>query len=138
MMQTLDMRFIRYLNLFSKVTGVRSKNCFVYNNFLVFAVPSFSVSKAIGPEGRNVRKLVDIMQKKVKIISLPESIEDAEKFISEIIKPIQFKSLEINGDEIIISGSRQTKATIIGRNKVRLLELKKVVEEFFGKKLRVA
>jgi len=133
----LDMRFIRYLNLFGKITGVQTKNCFMYNNFVIFAVPGELISKAIGKDGKNVKKLVPIIGKKIKIIALPGSIEDAEKFISQIVAPSTFKSLEITENEIIISGSTQDKAALIGRNKVRLLELKKIIQSFFGKELKI-
>lgn len=137
MIQTLDMKFIRYLNLFGKITGVRIKNCFFYNNYIVFAVPPILVSKVIGPQGSNIKKLAIILQRKIKIVALPASIEEAERFISDIVAPVEFKTLEITENEIIITAPRQSKASLIGRNKVRLEELKKIVEEFFGKKLRI-
>ncbi len=137
MKQTLDMRFIRYLNLFERVMGVRSKNCFFYNNYVIFAVPSSLVSKAIGEKGKNVKKLMPILGKKIKIVALPKSIEDTERFISEIVGPVQFKNLEITQKEIIISASKQSKAALIGRNKVRFNELKKIINEFFGKDLKI-
>ena len=136
-MQTLDMRFIRYLNLFDKITGVKSKNCFFYNNFLMFSIPDNLVSKAIGKKGGNVKKLSSIINKKIKIIALPDNVGETERFVSEIIAPVHFKNLEITHDEIIITASKQDKAAIIGRNKVRLSELKKIIEENFGKKLRI-
>ena len=135
--QILDMRFIRYLNLFSKLTKVRSKNCFFYNQFLIFAVPPALVSKSIGEQGKNVKKLSEIIGKRIKVVALPGSLEDAESFISNIVSPVQFKSLEISKDEIIITASRQSKAALIGRNKIRLQELAKIVKEFFGKNLKI-
>ena len=137
MKQTLDMRLIRYLNLFERVMGVRSKNCFFYNNYVVFAVPSSLVSKAIGEKGKNVKKLIPLLGKKIKIVSLPKNIEDAERFISEIVEPVQFKNLEVTQKEIIITAGKQSKAALIGRNKIRFKELKKVVNEFFGKDLKI-
>jgi len=136
-LQTLDMRFIRYLNLFEKITRISTRYCFFYNNCIVFAVPRKLISKAVGEAGRNVRRLSEIIGRKVKIIATPENIADAGKFISDIISPIMFKTLEITEKEIIISGNKQSKATMIGRNKVRLIELEKIVKEFFGKELKI-
>ena len=34
-MKVLDLKFIRYANLFNKVTRIRSKHCFEYNNSIV-------------------------------------------------------------------------------------------------------
>lgn len=137
MIQTIDMRFIRYLNLFEKITKVRTNNCFFYNNCIYFAVPSALVSKAIGEHGRNVRNLLEILRKKIKIVALPKNLGDAERFVSDVVAPNEFKNLEICNDEIIISASMQNKAILIGRNKVRLEELKKIIQEFFGKQLKI-
>ena len=136
-MQTLDMTFIRYLNLFDKITRVRCKNCFTYNNFLIFAVPSAFISKAIGKEGRNVKRMSQMIHKKIKIVALPENIEESEKFITAVVAPYKFRKLEVVGDELVLDSSKQDKAGLIGRNKVRFLELKKIVEDIFGKKLRI-
>ena len=136
-MTTLDMCSIRQLNLFERITGVRTKTCFSYNNAVIFAVPFAFVSKAIGREGKNVKKLVSIIGKKIKIVSLPRGIGDARKFISDIVAPNTFRNLEINDKEIIISASMQSKASLIGRNKARLQELEKIVREVFGAGLRV-
>jgi len=128
---------MRYLNLFEKITNVRTKNCFFYNNQIIFAVHPALISKVIGEQGRNVKQLVSILGKKIKIVALPKNIQEAEKFISDVVSPITFKTLEITEKEIIISASKDTKASLIGRNKVRLEELKKIVEEYFGKGLRI-
>ena len=55
MTNVLDMDFIRYLNLFEKISRVRTNHCFRYNNNIVFAVPKNVFSKAIGKDGRNIR-----------------------------------------------------------------------------------
>lgn len=135
--QTIDMRCMRYLNLFEGITKVRTKNCFQYNNCLIFAVPQEFVSRAIGEQGRNVKKLVSILGKKIKIIAFPNTREGIWKFISDVVSPIEFKGLEVTQNEVIINAPRQSKASLIGRNKTRLMELKKIVEECFGKDLRI-
>ena len=136
-MKTLDMRFIRYLNLFERITRVRTKNCFFYNNLIVFAVPRANVSRAIGREGRNVKRISEIIKKRIKIVVLPHNINDAEEFLSEVVEPVAFKNIEINGDEIIINAGRQSKAALIGRDKVRLKEMKDIVKEYFNKSVRI-
>jgi len=137
MKQTIDMRCMRYLNLFSRVTGVSTKNCFSYNNYIIFAVPSNLVSRVIGENGKNAKELSSILAKKIKIVSQPSGLWEARKFISDIVSPLSFKNLEIAGNEIIITANKDNKAALIGRNKVRLEELKKIVEECFGKGLRI-
>ena len=134
-MKTLDMRFIRYLNLFEKITRVTTKNCFEYNNAIVFAVHPSLISRAIGEQGNNVKEMSEILGKKIKVISLP--FRGIENFIADIVSPIKFKSIEISGKEIIINAGKQSKAALIGRNKIRLEELNNVAKEYFDKEIRI-
>jgi len=134
-MKTLDMRFIRYLNLFEKITRVTTKNCFEYNNAIVFAVHPSLISRAIGEQGNNVKEMSEILGKKIKVISLP--FRGIENFIADIVSPIKFKSIEVLGREIIINAGKQSKAALIGRNKIRLEELNNVAKEYFEKEIKI-
>lgn len=135
-MRTLDMTCIRHLNLFEKVTGIRTQSCFIYNNFIIFAVPASFISRAIGEEGNNVKRLSMMLRKKIKIIALPRENEYT-KFILDLISPLTIDEVQVTPDEVIVSGSRQSKAVLIGRNKVRYMELKKIVEDVFNKQLKI-
>lgn len=159
-MKTLNMQFIRYLNLFEGVTGIRTRSCFPYNNMIVFAVKKNQVSKAIGSQGENVRRISDTIKKRVKIVSLPEPSKFSQnknfdghqefekpripetgesifRFFSDIVSPITFKSLDVN-DEIVMNAGSQNKAALIGRNKARLKEMQSVAKEYFNKDFRIA
>lgn len=135
--QTLDINCIRYLNLFEKITGVRTNRCFFYNRALVFAIPEYKMPNAIGEQGHNIRKLSTILGKRIKVVPMPRGIGEAGKFITHIISPISIKNIEIHPEEIVVNAG-QNKATLFGRDKVRYLELKKIIEESFGKGLRIA
>lgn len=128
---------MRYINLLDRVSHVKTMRCFVYNNTIIFAVPESLVSKAIGEKGRNVRIIQETLGKRVKIIFYPESIKDAEKFLHQIVEPVQFRSIQINDNEIVIDAPGQSKAVLIGRNKMRLLELAEIVHNSFGKELKI-
>ena len=76
--------------------------------------------------------------KKIKIIAKPNNIEDARKFIGAIISPFTFKNIEFNGNEIVITAGMQSKAALIGRNRIREQELESVLQKFFGvEKVRI-
>lgn len=137
MVNTLDMQNIRHLNLFGKITGVNTRFCFMYNNFIIFCVPRILISKAVGEQGRNVKKMNEILRRKIKIIQKPRGISDAKNFIGDVVSPVQFKDIEVADDEITITAGNQSKAALIGRNKRRLLEMQKIVKNFFGKEYRV-
>ncbi len=139
MTRTIDMQDIMYLNLFSKITQVSADFCFKYNNNLMFCVDKRDLNRALGREGENLKKLSEKMNKRIRIIAKPRGIEEARSFISLVISPVQFKDLQITNNEIIVhSGGKQIKATLLGRNKIRYEEMKKVVKGFFGREYRVA
>ena len=85
----LDMQFIRYANLFGKITKIRTNHCFFYNNAIVFAVPRKLVARAIGPENSNLKRLNQALGKKVKIVAIPNGREDIENFVSVITYPVK-------------------------------------------------
>ena len=131
------MQDMRYLNLFSKVTRVSTIICFKYNNNLVFCVPQNLISRAIGQNGKNVKEIYAIIGKRVKIIPMPYGIQDAKSFIENIVSPVTFKDIQINENEIIVDAGSQSKAALIGRNKRRLLEMQKIVKDFFGREFKI-
>ncbi len=137
MINTINMQDMRYLNLFGKITRVNTRHCFKYNEFIFFSVPKNLVSKAIGEGGKNVRKMSEILGRKIRVIASPESTLGARKFITEITSPVAFKDFEIKGNEIIITAGMQSKAALLGRNKRRLIEMQKIASDFFGKELRI-
>ena len=139
MVETINMQEMRYLNLFQTTTHIATRHTFIYNNTLFFCVPKIMISKAIGEGAKNIRRIGEILQKKVKVIASPRGEEDARVFIQAIINPNAFKDLEIRGNELILTaGGTQNKAALIGRNKRRLLGMQKIVQDYFRKDLRIA
>ena len=137
MPSTINMQDMRYLNLFEKMTGVRTRYCFKYNEFIVFCVPRHLVSAAIGEEGRNVKRMSEILRKRIKVIPVPEGIYHIRQFIEAIVSPVKFRDLNIRDNEIILTAGSQSKAALIGRNKRRLLEMQKIMKDYFSKDFRI-
>jgi len=137
-MVIISMQTIRYINLLDKTARVKTRKCFVYNNKIFFAVDRRLVSKAIGPAAANIKKMQENLGKKVKIIKEAEGIKDAKRFIEDIVEPVKFKALEIKDDGMVITaGNNQNKASLIGRNKRRYEELRKIVQDFFDMELKI-
>lgn len=132
MVKTLNMQFIRYANLFGKITNIKTNHCFEYNNMIVFAVPRVFVRDAIGFNNCNLKRLSEILRKKIKIVAVPNGKEDIENFVSVIVSPIKIKAIDIKDNEAIINANIQSKASLIGRNKVRLNEMQNILEQYFG------
>ena len=137
------MQDMRHLNLFEKITRVNTRYCFKYNEAIVFCVPMRFVSQAVGKGGENIKKMNEILRKRIKVIPKPRGIQDAKKFIEAIVSPVRFNELEVKDDtlkgtsEIILTAGSHSKAALIGRNKRRLIEMQGIVRDFFGREFRI-
>jgi NusA-like KH domain protein len=130
---TIDMRIMRYINLFGRISNVATKYCFVYNNVIVFVVPGRKVSKAIGKGGSKIKRLGRTLGKRIKVIAAPDIKEegDMKKFVESLVSPVSFKKIEFKGNAIEISAGKQDKAALIGRNRIREKELERILKNFF-------
>ncbi|MFH1787507.1 MAG: hypothetical protein ABH811_01835 [archaeon] len=137
MVNTINMQDMRYLNLFNKITKVRTHFCFKYNETIIFCVPKKFVSMSVGKQGLNIRKMSEIFGKKVRVIPSPKSIKDAKDFIETIVSPVTFRDLEVTDEEIILNAGNQSKAALIGRNKRRFLEMQKIIQDYFKRDFRI-
>ena len=136
--RSLDMKFIRYANIFGRVTQIRTNHCFEYNNTIIFVVPREFVMRAIGENNRNLESLSQIIGKRIKVVATPVGKEDIKNFVSMITRPVRFRSIEVINDEAIISANPQNKASLIGKGKVRLLEMENILGQYFGvRKVRI-
>ena len=131
------MQIMRYINLLNKIARVKIKKCFIYNNTIIFAVPAGLMSRAIGPKGKNIRALQEMLGKRIKVIKEAENLGDAGRFVGDIVDPVTFVSLEVKDDKIILTAGTRSKAALLGRNKRRLAELSIIIEDYFGKELKI-
>ncbi len=143
------MQLMRYINLFAKVTRIPTTKCFVYNNQIVFAVPKQQVSMAIGRGAVNVKKINNILGKKIRVVAMPPTNTPSEhddknlneeigKFVEAVISPVEFNKIEIKENSAVINAGRQNKAALIGRGRQREKELSEVLKNFFKiTKLRI-
>lgn len=131
------MQDMRYLNLFGRIAGVSTRHVLKYNQMLIFCVPKGLLSKAIGENGKNIKKISEILGKRIKVIPTPKGVEHAKPFIEAIVNPVKFKGLEVKDNEVILTAGKQSKAALIGRDKRRLLEMQQIVKDFFGKEFKI-
>jgi transcription antitermination factor NusA-like protein len=134
MAKTIDMHSMRQINLFTKICKVPTKHYFIYNNALIFGVPKEKVAQAIGKDASNIKKLNQIIRKKIRVLAMPK-IEDEEgikKFVTELVDPVEINKMEIIGNKLEITATRINRATLIGRNRVREAELIKILKSAFS------
>jgi len=131
------MEDIRNLNLFQRITLIKTRFCFSYNNTTFFCVPKSMLMKAIGREGRNVKTMNQILKRRIRIIPSPDGISDIKRFIESIVNPVTFKDIGVSENEVILNAGSQSKAALIGRDKRRLIEMQGIIKDFFGKDFRI-
>jgi len=142
--KTFDMQLMRYMNLFSGVARVSAKHCFIYNNTVVFVVPGAFVQRAIGKDNANLKRLSEIVGKRIRVLAEPFGMKDLTHFVSVLVSPIIFEKLDVSENEakekeaVITTGGREAKAMLIGRGRARETELKSILDQYFGiKHLRI-
>ncbi len=134
---TISMQDMRHLNLFRRISGISTRYVIRYNEIIIFCVPKNLLSKAIGPEARNIKKMGEILGRRIKVIPIPKGIQHIREFIQAIVSPVEFKDLEIKEGEVILTAGNRSKAALLGRNKRRLHEMQKIIKDFFGKEFKI-
>ena len=69
-MSTINIQTMRYINLLDSTSRVKTRKCFVYNNTIIFAVPSELMSRAIGPNASNIHYLQEKLGKRIRQVDL--------------------------------------------------------------------
>lgn len=132
----LDIKTIGYINAFENLTKVGPKDCFFdKNNNLVFIVGTGKAGKAIGKAGANIKRLGNMLKKKIKVI---EFNEDPVKFVTNIIHPLKAQEITEEDKIIIIKAdSVQDKAKLIGRDRQNLKALQELVSKYFDYEVKI-
>ncbi|MBI5803856.1 KH domain-containing protein [Candidatus Pacearchaeota archaeon] len=137
-MAVIDMRAMRYINLLDKISKVKTRRCFVYNNSILFAVNRTEVSRAIGSSASNIKRIQEHIGRKVRVIKEANGIANAKEFIEDVVAPVSLRSVEVrDGVMVIVAGNTQSKASLIGRDKQRYFELKRIVNDVFDMDLKI-
>ena len=138
-MKTIDMKDIMNLNLFERITKVRTRHSFKYNDKIFFCVPKRFLKQAIGENAENIKKINKITGKRIRVVPQPnpESKEDIKQFIQKIVNPIEFRELKVTENEIKVTAGSMNKASLIGKNKRRLNEMNQITKEYFDKEFKV-
>jgi len=131
MISTIDMKMMRYINLFERVSRVSTRHCFVYNNTIIFVVPKPLMSKAVGKDGKNMKKIGEILRKKIKVVPMVTGEEGLGDFVKSVVEPVTFNKAELKDNSVVISAGRQSKAALIGRGRLREKELGEILKNFF-------
>ena len=124
-----DANLLQIMLLFEKITGAKVKDCFEFDETLVFIVEPSQIGIAIGKGGINLKKLDSVLKRKFKIV---EFNSELERFIQNAIYPSQIRGLD-NKDNIITLTpvDMKTRGYLIGRNASNLRMTEAIIKRYF-------
>jgi len=123
-----DINLMKYMQLFESLTRAKLKDC-INNGQLIFIVEENEIGKAIGKKGSNVKRIEELLKKRIKIV---EFNPDVKQFIRNFVLPLQVKDINEENNIITITGpDTKTKGLLIGRERKNLENLKSIVKRYF-------
>ena len=115
------------INLFEAMTKSKVKNCYINKNIL-FIVNEGQAGKTIGKHGIKIKRLSFMFKKKIRVV---EFNKNPEKFVENLIYPLQAEITRNDNAIIIKAHDIKTKGLLIGRERQNLKKLNKIVAEYF-------
>ncbi|MBI4095940.1 MAG: NusA-like transcription termination signal-binding factor [DPANN group archaeon] len=137
-----DSDTLQRIQLFKQVTRIDCKDCFEFNDYVIFITMPRTAGLAIGKAGENVKRLRTNLGKTVKIIDEAETPED---LIMNFLYPMQPLFVKIESRAITSPDGTERRAAIanikfanagerralLGNNLANLKLLKFVVKRYF-------
>jgi len=124
-----DLDLMKFISLFESLTNANVKDCISHEDMLIFIVDEGQIGKAVGKNGVNVKRLSNMLKKKLKIV---EFNSNKLQFIKNYIYPLKASDIQEENNIITITGpDTKTKGLLIGRNAKNLNDLKNIVRRFF-------
>ncbi|MEK6856726.1 MAG: NusA-like transcription termination signal-binding factor [Nanoarchaeota archaeon] len=129
MKKLYNSELMKYITLIENVGKVSIKDLFLYNGTICCTVDKNKVSILIGAEGKKIKRIQNMFNKKIKVIGYSEDIKE---FVKDFIYPIKIDEIEQKDKNLILRCSdRKTKGLLIGRGKTGLNNLHDVVSRYF-------
>ena len=124
-----DEKLMKYIILFENLTGVKVKDAYLREESIWFVIQEGGMFKAVGKNGFKVKKIENLVKKKVKVI---EFNEDICKFSVNLVYPVKPKEIEfLDGNLEISVNDTKSKGLLIGRERKNLKGLKEVLSRYF-------
>lgn len=126
-----DTVLIQAIALFEKVTGTTVRDLIVdRTSSLVFVVEQHEAGRAIGRGGSTLRRLQELLKRKIKIV---EFDPDITQFVRNLLYPLRVKAVRLDGDVVVIEGTdRENRALVIGKDRQNLRQYEEIVRRHFA------
>lgn len=134
-MKIITTEIIGYINLFENLTRSRVKDCYQGINALIFIVYEGEAGKAIGKRGENIKRLTNLLKKRIKVV---EFNDNPVKFISNLISPIK-TDIHLEGEKTVVIEGRgiKFKQAVLGPERKNLKEIQDIVSHYFNLEIQV-
>jgi len=124
-----DINVMKFISMFESATGAQLHDCFMQDEKIIFVVKRGQIGKALGKKGINIKKLENMLKKKIRII---EFNEDALQFVKNAVHPLQIKDITEEAGIITITPiDSKTRGYLIGRGAANLRNTEAVVQRYF-------
>ena len=124
-----DINVMKFISMFESATGAQLHDSFMQDEKIVFVVKQGQIGKALGKRGANIRKLENLLKKKIRII---EFNDDVLQFVRNAVHPLQAKDItEEAGVITIIPLDSKTRGYLIGRSAANLRNTESIIQRYF-------
>jgi N utilization substance protein A len=134
MERTLGFKERRYIEEIRILTKSTALDCVIDEKFdrIIYVIKAGDMGYAIGKKGDNIRRLQNVLGRKVEMVEAAEKLED---FLANIFKPAVILRIEIDEETRKINtfvGSRSEVGIAIGKAGCTIEKARALVRRFFG------
>ncbi|HSU72594.1 MAG TPA: NusA-like transcription termination signal-binding factor [Candidatus Binatia bacterium] len=120
---------IKFMSLLEQFSGVSPKDIINEEEKITFVIPAGSIARCIGKGGVVVKKLENLLKKKVKYVEFSDQLI---QFIKNAVAPLELANVEEEGGVVVMTAAdHQTRGMLIGRSAMNLRATEALVKRYF-------
>ena len=124
-----DSDLMKIISIFESATGARLKDAISSEGSLMLIVQEGDMGRAIGKNGSNIRKMENLLKKKIKVAEFSGEIS---KFAANLMMPLHAKNIEVSeGIVSIYCNDTKTRAMLIGRDRSNINFITGILRRYF-------
>lgn len=121
-MREFDMDTIRMITGFENLTHAKVRDC-IRNDVIYFLVEPGDAYKAIGKGGETIKKVEELVGKRIHILEWAEKKED---FVKNLVQGM--KTIEIKENTAIVTVDSKMRSAVIGKGGANIKVLRELLE----------
>lgn len=130
-----DQEIMGLIGVLGRLLRIHIKDLFKEDDVIYCIVEPGQIGKAIGKGGENIKRVTQIVKKKVKFIEFRNT---PAGFVRNLIYPVKVEEIrEVDNIVEIVGGDKRTKGLLIGRDGRNLAFINKTARRFFDVEVKV-